>query len=173
MVKWTFEVRNGNLATLPSRLSSLSKDQTKLNASCYLVAEAGSLLNEPDEQIVQSICAKATPGEVIAGVSKSLAWLFDHLELEVNQDFRHNYLKVSFVNLQPIRSNEIAESGQMTTNSPELPEAAQTSPEIQFRQMVGAFRALFSHLRAAVEIADWTTESFACDWVALTFNKVG
>ena len=172
MVKWSFEVRDGDLPVLPPGLASHADEQRKRGAGCFLVSEAGSLLNEPDEQMVHSVRGKATSTKIIAGISKSLAWSFDHLELELNQHFRHNYLKVSFVNLQPIRANEVTQSGKMTTNSPELPETVQTTPEMQFHQMVTALRVFFSHLHGAVEIADWATESFACDWVSMTFSKI-
>lgn len=172
MVKWSFEVRHGDLSILPSALVAQAEEQRKLNVGCFLISEAGTLLNEPDKQMVHSIPSKAIPTEVIAGVSRSLAWLFDRLEPELDQDFRYNYLKVCFVNLHPIRTNETVDSGQMTTNFPELPETAQLSPEMQFHQMVTALRFFFSHVRGAVEIADWETESFACDWVSMTFNKI-
>jgi hypothetical protein len=172
MVKWSFEVRHGGLAVLPSALASRADEQRKANARYFLMSEAGNLLNEPDEQIVHSIPNKATPADVIGGVSKSLAWLLDHFELELNQDFQCNYLKVSFVNLQPVRANEVIDSGLTTTNVPELPETTQTSPALQFRQMVMALRVFFSHLQAAVEVTGWGTETFACDWVSMTFSKV-
>jgi len=172
MVKWSFEVRHGDLATLPSALASHAEEQRKLKVGCFLISERGYLLNEPEEQTAHAIRETATPAEIIGGFAKTLGWLFDCLEVELVHHFRYNYVKVSFVNLHPIRAKDVTDSGQMTTNFPELPETVETSPELQFRQIVKSLGVFFSHLRGAVEIADWRTETFSCDWVSLTFSKV-
>ena len=55
MVKWSFEVRHGDLSILPSALVAQAEEQRKLNVGCFLISEAGTLLNEPDKQMVHSI----------------------------------------------------------------------------------------------------------------------
>ena len=138
MLKWAFEVRHGDLSVLPAALSIHAEEQRNTILVAFSYRRGGTLLNEPEKEMVHAIRGKATPAEVIAGIGKSLAWLFDRLEPELNQDFLYNYLKVSFVNLQPIRAKEVTDAGEMTTNFPELPDTAQTSPEQQFHQMVTA-----------------------------------
>jgi hypothetical protein len=104
-------------------------------------------------------------------MSEALAWLFDKLELELDQDFRHNYLKVSFVHLNPLEGAEDMGEGRLSTNFPELPDNMQVPAEMLLRQMIKAIRSFLSHMRAAVEIGGFDWETFSCDWVSMTFNK--
>jgi len=171
MPKWLFQVPDGTLSTLPESLKPIVAEQKAVGAWAFFVSEAGTLLNEPDDRIVVSMPQRAQAATVIVGVSEAMAWIFDKLEVELDQDFQHNYLKISFVNLNPLHSDDVRRSGRMSTIFPELPENMEVSAQMQLHQMTTAIRLFFSHMRAAVELGGWGWDTLSCDWVSMTFNK--
>jgi hypothetical protein len=174
MSAWSFEVREGRLDTLPAALAAIANEQRRLDANCFLIAEAGVLLNEPEENLIASILNSATPSQVIARLGDACSWLFGRLETEVDQHFKWNYLKLSFVNLNPLEVGNtgfVSRSGKMTTNAPELPTPAEQPPALMIHHMVTTLRVFFSHLRGSVEISDWEADLYSCDWITMTFSK--
>lgn len=170
MPQWSFEVRSGGLTNIPESLRRIAGAQSEKGIESFFVAEGGTLLNEPDEQITISIDRGAAPALAISRTAEAVAWLLDRLEAELDQDFQYNYLKVSFVNLLATRDEEIG-SGVMTTNSPLLPEVGSVPAHTMVHQMTTALRMFFSHLGAAAITAERDAGVFACDWVTMTFNK--
>jgi hypothetical protein len=171
MRKWSFEVRNGALSELPQSLQVAAEQQRSAKVHCFFVSEGGTLLNEPDESLVASITSDEEICAILGQMSKAMAWVFGRLELELDQDFRFNYLKLSFVNLNPKTIRADQHTGKMTTNAPELPEGIHVSADMTLRQMTTTLRLFFSHVQGAVKLGGWDTEVFACDWVSMTFNK--
>ena|ERR1700687_1532458 len=145
--------------------------QRSLNVECFLLAEGGVLLNQPEEKLLASIQKHATPPQVIARLGHACSWLFDMLEGEIDQHFRWNYLKISFVNLNPLDWGEYSRTGKFTTNSPELPRPGDQPSALMLHQMVTALRMFFNYLRGSVEIPDWAPDLYICDWVSMTFSK--
>src|SRR5579872_1252519 len=171
MRKWFFEVRHGRLSALPSSLAAIVAGGEAKNAISFFVSEAGTLLNEPDKRIVAPILPGARPSEAVGRMAEAIAWVFDRLEPELDQDFQYNYLKLAFINLKSIHEGDAATSGMMSTNFPELPETLEASPQMVLHQMTTAIRTFCSHVRAAVELGGWESDVFACDWATMTFNK--
>lgn len=169
MRKWSFEVRHGMLSTLPNSLANCVKEQKAENAASFFVSEAGTLLNEPDQKTVGPIYLGTKVNDAIARMAEAVGWVFDRFEGELDQDVEHNYLKVSFVNLKSVHDSDIMTSGKMSTNSPELPETADVSPQMMLHQMTTAIRVFCLHVKAAVDNGGW--EGDACDWVSMTLNK--
>src|ERR1700722_18873927 len=119
MSAWSFEVTDGRLDNLPTALVGVVEEQRSLGAECFLLAEAGLLLNEPEQKLIVPIQQGASPSQVIARVGQAYSWLFGLLEFEIDQDFQWDFLKLSFVNLSPLWLGEEGDiSGKMTTNSP-------------------------------------------------------
>jgi hypothetical protein len=171
MRQWSIEVRHGRLDSLPDSLRRCADQQRSASASCFFVSEGGSLLNEPEKSHVSSVLSGASPSVVIALMSEAVGWVFDCLEVELDQDFQFNYLKVSFVNLAPSQEAPGNGSGKMTTNHPELPDPLEVSADMILHQITTALSRFFSHVRAAVRSDGWDVETFSCDWVALTLTK--
>lgn len=170
MSAWSFEVKDGRLATLPVALVAVIEEDRRLNAEFCLVAEAGALLNEPDERLMECILKRDSPTEVIARLGHVCAWLFDHLEIEFGQHFRWNYLKLSFVNLKPLQSDDGSRSGRMTTNHPDLPTPSEQPAAPMMHQMATTL-TFFSHLRGSVEISGWEADLYRCDWATMSFTR--
>src|SRR5579872_4063925 len=171
MRKLFFEVRHGRLSTLPNSLAMIVGSEGARNAVSVFVSEAGTLLNEPDKRIIAPILPGARPSEVIGRMAEAIAWVFDRLESELDQDFQYNYLKLAFIQLNSIHAGDAATSGMMSTIFPELPETLEASPQMVLHQMTTAIRTFCSHVRAAVELGGWESDVFACDWATMTFNK--
>lgn len=174
MSAWSFEVRDGRLDNLPPSLTAVTGEQRRLNAYCFFVAEAGVLLNEPEDKLIASVPKAANPAQVIARVGQAYSWFFDRLETEIDQHFQWNYLKLSFVNLNPLNISDTESfpiSGKMTTNAPLLPDPAEQPPALMIHQLVTTLRTFFSHLRGSVEISDWESDLNACDWITMTFSR--
>ena len=171
MRSWSFEVQHGGLSKLPSSLQLHADQQRLAGATSFFVSEGGTLLNEPEKELVASILPGAEPSSVIARMSESVGWVFDCFEAELDQDYQFNYLKVSFVNLSPVQDTEDCLSGKMSTNHPDLPEAPDVSAERMLGHLTTAVRVFFSHVRAAVNIAGCETEPFLCDWVSMILSK--
>lgn len=171
MRHWSFEVQHGVLSTLPNSLKRHAEEQSSDGASSFFVAEGGTLLNEPDEQKVTRILPRPDSASVVAAMSDAVGWVFDCFDTELDSDFRFNYLKVSFVNLSPQRTSETSRSGKMSTNHPDLSQAEAVSADRMLHQLVTTIRIFFSHVRAAVEIDGWETETYSCDWVSLLLTK--
>ena len=167
---WSFEVRHGRLDKLPVAFVDLVEEQRRLDADCFFVAEAGALLNEPEEQLVVSVQKRATPPQVVGRLGDAFTWLFDRLEVEIDQNFKWNYLKLSFITLSPLHTREGSVSGQMTTNAPELPAPAEQSPALAPYHIVKTLGSFFGHLRGSVESLHWDDPD-TCDWVTMVFNK--
>ncbi len=112
----------------------------------------------------------ATSHFVIARIGHALSWLFDRFEADIDSNYKWNYLKFTFVNLEPLEYGD-KDSGQMTTNAPQLPSPSGQPPQMMIHQIVTTMRMFFSHLRGSVEISDWESDLYSCDWVPMTFNK--
>lgn len=171
MRHWSIELRDGRLNSLPASLREYADQQKSASASCFFVSEGGSLLNEPEKAHVLSVLPGASSSAVIATMSEAIGWVFDCLEVELDQDFQFNYLKVSFVNLNPAHDATETTSGKMTTNHPDLPEPQEVSADMILHQITTALSRFLSHVRAAVKSDGWDVETFSCDWVSLTLTK--
>jgi hypothetical protein len=90
MLKWFFQVKHGTIAKAPDSITLHVAEQTKANMAAFLLAEAGMLLNEPNEHLVISIPDETTAADAIGYVAQAVGWLFDRLEVELDQHFQHN-----------------------------------------------------------------------------------
>lgn len=170
MSKWSFEVQNGILEALPNSMTQIAEEQKAKEAQCFLHAEAGVLLNEPEDQITASIPANASPSVVIARIAHAFSWFFGLFETEIDQVFHWNYLKITFVNLKPIEVPDTLTgilTGTMSTNEPGLPPPAEQPPHLMIRQIATTMRIFFQVLRGSVEIADL----YSYDWISMTYSK--
>ncbi len=83
------------------------------------------MLNEPESKSITEISVSAGPEQTLARVGEAVTWVFGRFESELDRDFRHNYLKLSFVKLRPSR-----DSGQKRPkqNVDELPGVVRAVP---------------------------------------------
>jgi hypothetical protein len=170
MSKWSFEVRSGCLEALPNSMVQIVEEQKIKEAQYFLHAETGVLLNEPEDQITASIPANAPPSLAVARIAHVFSWFFGLLETEIDQNLRWNYFKFTFVNLKPLGLTDTS-TGIMSTNEPGLPPPVEQPPHLMIHQMVTTMRMFFSHMRGSVEIADWESDLYSCDWVSMTYSK--
>lgn len=169
MVKLSFEVRDGTLETLPNSMTQIAEEQKTKDAQCFFHAEAGVLLNEPEEQITVSIPSNATPPIVLARIGETFSWFFGRLETEISP---WNYLKVTFVNLKPHGfADQDKLFSQMTTNAPELPEPSEQPADLMIHHVIITIRDFFLLLRGSVELTGWLSDTYWCDWVSMSYSK--
>lgn len=169
MTTWAFEVRHGCLDRLPAGIVETVAEEQQ--SASFFVAEAGNLLNEPDDRIVYSISKSASGAESIAAFARACSWLFELLEVEFDQYYRSNYIRLAFVNLQVAPGYDGTQSGKMTTNCPELPSPTEQPPGLVMHQFITTFRVFFRHLRGCTEVSPTDADLQFSDWVTITFNR--
>lgn len=170
MSAWSAEVQHGRRESLPNELAVSLAEHKTANPQWVFVAEAGVLLNEPEEKLVAVVSDGASVAEAIARFGEACSWILGYLEVELDHVFKWNYLKLSFLNAV-VPDSGGSSFGRMTTNAPELPEPASQAPELLVRQLIKAAALIFSHLHASAEVGGWEAEVFGCDWASIVLIR--